>query len=140
MSTLTLRKTKATPRKPGNRSAGPPTGRPRLAWAPAAAVLALQAGVLATLALATAWHPPKVRALEAAWAWSQQASFYPLLLLLTAGPLLTWLACRLDRKKLPPLALAWAAFALTLVFAFGPEAQAILQTLWAGLPAFSRGT
>ncbi|MEM6459170.1 MAG: hypothetical protein AAF710_07240 [Planctomycetota bacterium] len=134
MSTLTLRKTKAPPKKSGRKSAGPPTGRPRLAWAPAAAVLTLQTGVLGILALANAWHPPKVRALEAAWAWSQDASFYPLLLLLTAGPACTWLACRLDARKRLPLAVAWAAFALTLVFAFGPEAQAMLRGLWVAVP------
>ncbi|MEM6853327.1 MAG: hypothetical protein AAF593_02860 [Planctomycetota bacterium] len=134
MSTLTLRRTKAPPKKSGRKPAGPPNGRPRLAWAPAAAVLTLQAGLLGTLALANAWHPPRVRVLEAAWAWSQHASFYPLLLLLTAGPLCTWLACRLDPRKRLPLAAAWAAFTLSLVFAFGPEAQSMLQTLWNNLP------
>ncbi|MEM8737549.1 MAG: hypothetical protein AAGG38_03590 [Planctomycetota bacterium] len=113
-------------RKPGR--------KPRLSWSLAAAVIALQLGMLGTLALTTQWQPPKVRVLEALWVWAQNVSFYPLLLLLVGGPVLTWLACRTDRKKLGVLSVSWATFGLTLVLVFGAEAQSLLRTLWDQVP------
>lgn len=108
--------------------------KPRLSWTLAASVVALQAGILASLAFATRWQPPKVRVIEAGWVWLQDISFYLLILLLIGGPLLTWLACSMDRKKRGVLTLSWAAFGLTLVLGFGAEAQAMLQAVWAQVP------
>ncbi len=108
--------------------------KPRLSWTLATSVIALQAGMLATLAVTTQWQPPKVRVIEAMWAWMQSASFYPALMLLIGGPLFTWLALSLDRKKLGILSAAWAVFGLTLVLAFGAEAQVMLKTLWQQMP------
>jgi len=108
--------------------------KPRLSWTLAAAVIALQAGMLATLAVTTQWQPPKVRVIEAIWAWTQGVSFYPFLLLLIGGPLFTWLALSLDRKKIGLLSASWAVFGLTLVLAFGAEAQVMLKTLWQQIP------
>lgn len=108
--------------------------KPRLSWTLATAVIALQGGMLATLAVTTQWQPPKVRVIEAIWAWTQNVSFYPLLLLLIGGPLFTWLALSLDRKKLGVLSASWAVFGLTLILAFGAEAQIMLKTLWQQMP------
>lgn len=123
-------KSKSDPKK---KSSGKPQ-KPRLSWTLAAAVIALQAVMLLTLAVTTSWQPPKVRVIEALWAWAQSTSFYPMLLLLIGGPLFTWLAFRMDRKKLGVLSLSWAAFGVTLVLAFGAEAQSMLQTLWDQIP------
>ncbi|MEM1108819.1 MAG: hypothetical protein AAGH99_09040 [Planctomycetota bacterium] len=120
--------------KPGDKENPRKSHKPRLSWTLAAAVVTLQAAMLATLAVTTQWQPPKVRVIEALWAWTQNASFYPMLMLLIGGPLLTWLALSLDRKKLAVLSASWAAFGLTLVLAFGAEAQSMLQTLWDQVP------
>lgn len=120
--------------KPDGKPKNNPPRKPRLSWTLAAAVISLQAGMLATLAVTTQWQPPKVRVIEAIWAWTQGVSFYPLLLLLIGGPLLTWLALSLDRKKLGVLSASWAVFGLTLVLAFGAEAQVMLKTLWQQMP------
>lgn len=125
---LNRRSTKDTPKK--NTS----TRKPRLSWTLAAAVMALQAVMLLTLAVTTAWQPPPVRAIEYLWVWASHASFYPMLLLLIGGPVLTWLACRIDTKKRGVMTVSWAAFGLTLVLAFGSEAQSMLQTLWSQVP------
>ncbi|MEM1356516.1 MAG: hypothetical protein AAF593_05175 [Planctomycetota bacterium] len=126
-------------RKPKSKSDGKgkssgPSRKPRLSWTLAAAVIALQAALLGTLAVTTQWQPPKVRMIEALWAWAQNVSFYPLLLLLIGGPLFTWLAFSMDRKKLGVLSASWAVFGLTLVLAFGAEAQVMLKTLWQQMP------
>ncbi|MBB6430814.1 hypothetical protein [Algisphaera agarilytica] len=111
-----------------------PSAKPRLSWVLATAVIALQAGMLTTLAVTTQWQPPKVRMIEALWAWAQNASFYPLLLLLIGGPLFTWMACSLDRKKFGVMTTSWAVFGLTLVIVFGAEAQVMFKTLWQQIP------
>lgn len=134
-------------RKPKPQASGKPQPKPRqarprktrLSWTLAAAVVALQAGILASLAVATRWQPPKVRVIEAGWVWMQDASFYLMVLLLIGGPALTWMACSMDRKKRGVLTLSWAAFGLTLVLAFGAEAQAMLQTVWAQVPVVNHG-
>jgi cytochrome bd-type quinol oxidase subunit 2 len=108
--------------------------KPRLSWTLAAAVVALQAGLLLTLAMTSTWQPPKVRALEAVWAWMQGVSLIPFAMLLIGGPVLTWLACRMDRKKIGVMSLCWAAFGLTLVLVFGAEAQLMMRSLWAQVP------
>ncbi len=109
--------------------------RPRLSWAMTAAVVSLQGGLLLTLAITTIWEPPKVRAIESLWVWVQQVSLAPWLMLLVGGPALSWLACRLDRRRLGVLAVSWAIFGVTLVMAFGTEAQAMLRWMsrhWLG--------
>ncbi|MEO1237531.1 MAG: hypothetical protein AAFX76_12155 [Planctomycetota bacterium] len=121
-------------RKPQKDDKKKPARKPRMSWALAAAVIVLQVGMLGTLAVTTQWDPPKVRVIEALWAWMQQVSFYPALLLLVGGPVLTWLACRMDRKRLRVLSVSWAAFGLTLVLAFGAEAQVVLLSLWEQVP------
>ncbi|MEM9417577.1 MAG: hypothetical protein AAGA25_00800 [Planctomycetota bacterium] len=110
------------------------SAKPRLSWVLATAVISLQAAMLGTLAVTTQWQPPKVRMIEAIWAWAQNVSFYPLLLLLIGGPLFTWLACSLDRKKFGVLTTSWAVFGLTLIIAFGAEAQVMFMTLWEQIP------
>ena len=105
--------------------------RPRLSWALTASVVGLQAGLLLTLAITSLWDPPRVRAIESLWVWVQRVSVFPWLMLLIGGPALSWLACRLDRRRLLPLALAWAGFGVTLVMVFGVEAQRMLRWLWA---------
>ena len=119
--------------KKSKRSAGK-ARKPRISWTLAASVVALQAGLLLTLAASSRWQPPKVRALEATWAWLQSVSLYPLLMLIIGGPCLTWLACRLDRSKIGVLAVCWAAFGLTLVWVFGAEAQTMLHAIWERIP------
>jgi len=108
--------------------------KPRLAFTVAASVISLQIALLGTLTLSTYWQPPRVRVLEALWAWCHNVSFYPMLMLLIGGPLLTWLALALDRKKLGVLMLSWGVFGLTLVLAFGTQAQSMLKTLWQQVP------
>jgi len=111
-----------------------PRRKPRLSWTLAAAVISLQAVMLLTLAVTTQWQPPRLSVIEAVWAWAQNVSFYPALLLLIGGPLFTWLAFSMDRKKLGVLSLSWALFGLTLVLAFGAEAQLMLKSLWEQVP------
>jgi hypothetical protein len=108
--------------------------RPRIAVSLVLTVVALQVALLATLGFTTRWQPPRVRVFEAIWAWVANVSFYPMLLLLIGGPVITWLAFKLDRRKVGLLFIAWAAFGVTLIMAFGTEAQAMLLTLWQQLP------
>lgn len=111
-----------------------PARKPRLSWTFAVAVIALQAVLLLTLAVTTAWQPPAIPAIEYLWVWAANVSYYPMLLLIVGGPLLTWLACRLDIKKRNVMSLAWTAFGFTLVLVFGAEAQSMLHTLWQQIP------
>lgn len=116
------------------RGRGSAARKPRLSWTLAAAVVALQACILATLAVTTRWQPPRVRIIESGWVWMQDATLYLLLLLLVGGPVFTWLACSIDKRKRGVLTLAWVGFTLTLVLAFGAEAQYMMRTLWAQMP------
>ncbi|MEL7088666.1 MAG: hypothetical protein AAGL98_09545 [Planctomycetota bacterium] len=121
-------------RKPKPDAKKKPARKPRLSWTLAAAVIALQAILLLTLAVTTAWQPPKLPAIEYLWVCAANLSFYPMLLLIVGGPLLTWLACRMDGKKRSVMSLSWTAFGFTLVLAFGSEAQSMLNTLWQQIP------
>ncbi|MEM7626447.1 MAG: hypothetical protein AAF333_12695 [Planctomycetota bacterium] len=121
-------------RKPKSDAKKKPARKPRLSWTFAAAVITLQAVMLLTLAVTSAWSPPRLPLIEYLWVWASHASFYPMLLLLVGGPVLTWLACRMDAKKRGVMSLSWTAFALTLVLAFGAEAQSMLQTMWQQMP------
>ena len=120
--------------KPKSDKKKAPPRKPRLSWTLAAAVITLQAVMLLTLAVTSAWEPPRLPLIEYLWVWASHASFYPMLMLLIGGPILTWLACRMDTKKRGVMSLSWTAFGLTLVLAFGAEAQSMLQTLWQQIP------
>jgi hypothetical protein len=104
----------------------------------AAAVIVLQAGGLLTLIVTGSWEPPRVRALEVVWTLIADAAMYPLLLLLIGGPLLTWAACSVDKRKWTVLSLSWGIFGLTLVLGFGAQAQLMLRSLWEQLPILGR--
>lgn len=120
--------------KPDAKKNKKPARKPRLSWTLAAAVISLQAIMLLTLAVTSSWQPPRIPVIEYLWVWASHTSFYPMLMLLIGGPLLTWLACRMDAKKWGVMSLSWAAFGLTLVLAFGAEAQSMLNTLWQQIP------
>lgn len=97
-------------------------------------VIGLQLILLATLAFTVSWRPPQVRLIEAVWAWGCDLSYFPLLLLLIGGPIFTWLALALDRRRFGVLFLAWLVFGVTLVTAFGAEAQIMLHSLLQHVP------
>ena len=97
-----------------------------LAWV----VVALQVAVLLALALTPGEPPPRVELFELLWAAARRPTFYPLVALLTAGPILTALALREPGRQRAWLATAWCAFTLIALVAFGPRLVVMIDVLW----------
>jgi len=94
-------------------------------------VMALQAAVLLTLLL-TPTHPPaRLTFFELLWASARRPTFYPLVALMLAGPVLTWLALLERGVHRRWLAVTWCAFLLAVVIGFGDRVAAMLRVmLW----------
>jgi hypothetical protein len=98
----------------------------------ALAVLLLQGAVLLTWYV-TPGEPPRGQTLtmwQLLWASSRKATFYPLVALLVAGPVLTVLACRVDGRHRLWLVCGWVGFALVATHAFSHRLEVMLRVLW----------
>jgi len=93
-------------------------------------VLACQAVVLLTLALAVADPPTGPKVVHLLWARSHRPAFYPLILLLFAGPTLTWLAWRTRGPHRNALVGSWLIFSAILFVTLHERALAMLRVLW----------
>ncbi len=88
-------------------------------------VLVLQGAVLLTFTLVPAKMPPKLPMMDLLWAASRKADFYPLVLLLVCGPVLSMAAWTVRGTHRALTVLGWMAF-LTVVFAFHLERVKIM--------------
>lgn len=93
----------------------------KLAWM----VAAMQGAVLLTFTLLPAKAPPRLPMMELIWAASRKPDFYPLVLLLTAGPILTVLAWQVRGIHRTLLFIFWTAF-ITAIFTFHLERVRIM--------------
>lgn len=92
-------------------------------------VLALQVALLLTVALLPAL-PPRLTLFELLWAASHKPSFYPLLAMLVAGPVLTGLAWRERGEHRKLLLVSWPIFVALLVGVYGQTLALMLRILW----------
>ena len=93
-------------------------------------VIALQGALLLTLAVTPSDPPNGPHFMQLIWAWMHKPTFYPLIALLTAGPILTYLAWRTPGKHRAALVVAWAALIATLFTTFGERTTVMLHILW----------
>jgi len=98
----------------------------RLTWV----VVGIQAALLVTLWVTPMWLPPKMRFMELLWAWMHRPTFYPLTVLVFAGPVLSGLAwCCPGRHRLWLVA-SWLGL-VVVVFRFHHDrVTAMLRVLW----------
>ncbi len=95
-------------------------------------VLALQGAVLLALAM-TPGDPPggaRLTLWQLLWASARKPTFYPLVGLLVAGPVLTVVAWRLRGPHRSWLVLGWGAFLAIAVPVYGFRLAVMLRVLW----------
>lgn len=95
-------------------------------------VLALQGAVLLALAV-TPGDPPGGQTLtlwQLLWAASRKPTFYPLVGLLLAGPVLTLVAWRITGRHRAWLVAGWLVFLAVAVPFFGQRLVVMLRVLW----------
>lgn len=103
----------------------------RMAEHMAMVVMAVQVSALMALMLVPG-RPPilQVEFLEMLWASARRPTFYPLVALFTAGPLLTVIAVWQPGRHRAWLALAWCMFALVGIIAFGRRVAVMVDIVW----------
>jgi hypothetical protein len=94
------------------------------------AVAALQGAVLLTFAVDPS-DPPQAQGLfQLLWAAAHRPSFYPLVGLLVAGPVLTGLAWCVRGPHRPWLIASWAAFLPLAILWHAHRLNVMLRILW----------
>ena len=93
-------------------------------------VVGCQAPFLVTLWVTPVWLPPKMRFIELVWAWMHRPTFYPLMVLVIAGPILSAVAwCCPGRHRLRLVA-SWLGLAVVLFWFHHDRVTAMLRVLW----------
>lgn len=93
-------------------------------------VISLQGALLLTLWVTPTWTPPRVQFIELLWAWMHRPTFYPLVALIAAGPLMTLVAWTSPGRHRLWLVLSWLVFAVVLTQYYGDRSRVMLRTLW----------
>ncbi len=93
-------------------------------------VVVLQGAVLLTLWVTPTWTPPRIKLIELLWAWMHQPTFYPLAVLVAAGPVMTIAAWVGRGRHRLWLVVSWLVFAVIIVRSFGDRAEAMMRVLW----------
>lgn len=96
----------------------------------AQAVVLLQWSLLLTLWVTPTWTPPKVKLFELLWAWMHRPTFYPLIALVIAGPVLTILAWTSHGTHRIWLVLSWLVFAAVIQSQFSERVTTMVRVLW----------
>jgi hypothetical protein len=92
-------------------------------------VAALHAALVLTLALDDDPLPLRVGVFELLWAAAHEAMFYPLVAVLVAGPVLSWLAWRVPGRHRYYLLGSWAALVVVLAVGFPERIALMLEVL-----------
>jgi hypothetical protein len=93
-------------------------------------VIMLQLAVLLTFLVTPTSLPPRMTLFELLWAWSRRPTFYPLVALLMAGPVLTVLAWTQRGLHRPILAASWVIFTYFAITVYGDRLALMLRLLW----------
>lgn len=94
------------------------------------ATLAMQGALLVTLAVTPGDPPGGATLWKLLWASSRKPTFVPLVILLLAGPPLTWLAWRIGGPHRRWLVAGWLTFAVIVALFYIPRLDAMLRILW----------
>lgn len=93
-------------------------------------VAALQLVVLGAMWADPASEPLGLLPFQLLWAWMHQPSFYPLILALTIGPVVSVLAWRVRGPHRVWLVISWAVFAAVIYSCFYSRVMLKLDVLW----------
>ena len=93
-------------------------------------VVGLQLVVIGTFFADPASDPIDLPLFQLLWAWMHKPSFYPLVALLIAGPLLTLICLRIRGPHRPALLLAWVVFGGVVYWLFWDRTLLKLEILW----------
>ncbi len=107
-----------------------PSIRKRLCERLTVLVISLQAAFLLTLWVTPTWTPPRLKFFELIWAWMHRPTFYPLMALLAAGPVLTIVAWLHSGRHRAWLALGWLGFSFLLFKYHHERVVAMARVLW----------
>ncbi len=94
------------------------------------AVVAMQAAMILTLAVTPSDPPKHSRLMQLIWAWMHKPTFYPLIVLILGGPVLSILAWRVPGRHRRILITAWVVFTTIVVVGFGERVKVMLHVLW----------
>lgn len=93
-------------------------------------VLAMQGALLVALAVTPGDPPTRGTLWQLLWAASRRPTFYPLVILLMAGPPLSWLAWQVRGVHRRWLAIGWGTFTALLLVFFSHRVDVMLRVLW----------